>query len=422
MPASKVFFLIKSEIKNIFKHKCSFIVVITEHIRSNFWKYYVFNFLTEFTIFLPYIVYYFQNLGFSLGQIAILQSISAITAFIFEIPSGYIADKIGRKNSLIIGTIIQLSGVFILFGSKNYLMLVIAHMFNGLAWAFVSGADSAFIYESLIFLKRESEYKRIEGKARFFGEMAIIISAILGSLIIGFGVRYTILLTMIGYAILVFVAFSFKEPPREIMERHRLHIEIAGLIVIIKKSLHNKRLLALFCYSFVIMGISSMIFLMYQPYFRATSLPVQYYGYIFAAFSSFAAIAALKAHYIEKKIGVYWSLLLMPLFLACALIGASLVFMWAGFIFFFLRELVRGYITPVLRDHTNKIASSSERATVLSIGSMFARVGFVVISTTFGFLSDDYGIKVMLLATGLVLLLFTVIVPILSKFKYPEIK
>jgi MFS family permease len=390
----------------------------TSRIKSNIWKYYIFSFLTEFTIFLPFIVYYFQELGFSLGQIALLQSISAVTVFIFEIPSGYIADKIGRKNSLIISVILQLAGVIILYASQNYAMLIIAHIFNGLAWAFVSGADSALIYDSLIFLKREGEYKKISGKANFFGEIAIIISAILGSLIVGFGIKQTILLTIFGYTILVFVTFSFAEPPRDTAKKHTLHLEISNLFAVIKKSLHNKKLLGLFLYSFILLGVSSTIFVIYQPYFRATTLPLQYYGYIFAAFSIFAAIAALNAHRIEKKIGAYWSLLLMPLFLAGALIGGSLAFMWAGFMFFFLRELVRGYVYPVLGDYTNKIINSRERATVLSIGSMFARLGFIIILTIFGFLSDNYGLKAVLLSTGIILLLFTIIVPIIIKNKY----
>ena len=389
-------------------------------MKSNIWKYYLFNFLTEFTIFLPFIVYYFQELGFSLGQIAILQGVAAITVFIFEIPSGYIADKIGRKNSLIISTILQLTGVVILYSSQNYLMLIVAHVFNGLAWAFVSGADSALIYDSLLFLKKESEYKKVEGKAKFFGEIAIIISAILGSLIVAFGIRQTILLTLIGYTALVFVTLSFTEPPREITEKHKVHVEISNLFAIVKNSLHNKRLLGLFCYSFIVLGVSGTIFIMYQPYFRATTLPLYYYGYVFAAFSLFAAFTSLRAHYIEKKIGVYWSLLLMPLLLVCSLIGGSVVFMWAGFMFFFLRELVRGYIYPVMADYTNKIISSNERATVLSIGSMFARLGLVIIAAIFGFMSDIYGLRIMLLVMGIILFIFTLIVPMLIKNKYHQ--
>jgi hypothetical protein len=46
---------------------------------------------------------------------------------------------------------------------------------------------------------------------------------------------------------------------------------------------------------------------------------------------------------------------------------------------------------------------------------MFSRLGFVVISITFGFLSDNYGLKIMLLAMGMVLLLFTIIIPVIIK-------
>jgi MFS family permease len=269
-------------------------------------------------------------------------------------------------------------------------------------------------------LKREKEYKKVEGKAKFFGEVAIILSAILGSLIVVYGVRQTILLTMISYTLLLFVIFGFKEPPRKIIEKHKIHLEISQLFSIVKKSLYNKKLLGLFCYSFIILGVSNTIFIMYQPYFMATSVPLVYYGYIFAAFSVFAAVAALGAHYIEKKIGIYWSLLLMPILLAASLIGASAVFMWAGFMFFFLRELVRGYIFPVLADYVNQITDSSERATVLSIGSMFSRLGYAIISITFGFLSDNHGLKIMLLIMGLVLILFTIVVPIMLKNKFSD--
>jgi MFS family permease len=393
--------------------------MMNSRMNANIWKYYMFSFLSDFTIFLPFIVYYFQELGFSLGQIALLQSITAITVFVFEIPSGYVADKIGRKNALVLSTLFQLIGLLFLYSSQNYVMLIIAHIFNGLAWAFISGADSAFIYDTLLFLKRETEYKRIEGKAKFFGEIAIILSAILGSLIVAFGIRQTILFTMVGYSVLVFVTFSLKEPPRELCERPKIYDDIAQLVTIIKKSLHNRKLLGLFCFSFVVLGISNTIFVLYQPYFRATFIPLSYYGYIFAAFSIFAAIASLKAHDIEQKLGVYWSLVVMPLFIAFSLIGASFVFIWAGFMFFFLRELVRGYIFPVLTDYTNKITSSSSRATVLSIGSMFSRLGFVIISTSFGFLSDTYGLRIILFSLGVILLLFTVLVPLLINNKYP---
>ena len=76
-------------------------------VESNIWKYQVFIFIEMFMLFLPYIVFYFQQLGFNLSTIMIIIGTFSFVTFIFEIPSGYIADRIGRKNSII------LSGVFV---------------------------------------------------------------------------------------------------------------------------------------------------------------------------------------------------------------------------------------------------------------------------------------------------------------------
>lgn len=381
-----------------------------KEMNSNIWKYYAFNFLNMFTIFMPYIYYYFQELGFALGQIAILQSSMAVTLFIFEIPSGYIADKFGRRNSLILGALFQIASVIILYTAESFYPLILAHVLLGISISFVSGADSALIYDTLLTMKRESLYKKIEGKAKFFGEIAVIIAAILGSLLIRFGIKQTILFTLVAYIVLLIVTCTLREPARHRpIEKVPMYREFAQIFSIVKRSLKNTKLLGLFIYSFIILGVSNTIFIMYQPYFRATNLPLYMYGIIFAIFSIFTAVTALKAHEIENKLGVYRSLILMPVFLVISLIGAGIAFVWFGFILFFFREAVRGFVIPVLGDYTNKLIASNERATVLSIGSMFARLGFVIISIAFGFLSDSYGLKIMFISTGIALLIFTLI-------------
>ena len=160
-------------------------------------------------------------------------------------------------------------------------------------------------------------------------------------------------------------------------------------------------------YTFIILGVSNTIFTFYQPYFRATDLPLSTYGIIFAVFSIFTAISALHVQEVEKKLGVYRSLLIMPIFLALSLLGASL-FVWWGFIFFFFREAVRGFVFPILHDYTNKLTLSTDRATVLSIGGMFGRLGLAVISTSFGFLSDTLGLQIMFFSLGIIVLAITI--------------
>ncbi len=134
-------------------------------IKSNIWKFNLFSFLFRFIMYLPFIIYYFQDLGFSLTKIALLASAISITLFIFEIPSGYIADRFGRKNSIIASVIFYLISMSILYSATSFFMIAISHVVWGIASSFFSGADSAFLYDTLLVMKKEDTYKKVEGES-----------------------------------------------------------------------------------------------------------------------------------------------------------------------------------------------------------------------------------------------------------------
>jgi MFS family permease len=385
-------------------------------IKSNIWKYYLFSFISVFLLYTPFIIYYFQDLGFSLTRIALLFGAVTVTAITLEIPSGYIADKFGRKKSMLSYVFLQLIAIIILYLATSFSIVLIAHIFLGAAIAFLSGADTAWIYDSLLTLKKEREFKKIEGRAKFFSGLAGVISALTASLIVVYGIPYTILSSIFVYILLLFVTLSFKEPSLHKSRRAAtLKKEFHKFGNIITKSLRNKKLFWLFIYSLVIMGIADTIFINYQPYFRATNVPLYLFGIIFAIFSIVHGLSALKAEAIEKKIGVFGSLLLMPILLICTLLSASMIFLWFGFVFFLLRESARGFFFPVIGDYTHKLTNSKERATVMSIENMFSRVGFAVILLIFGLFSDTYGLQFTFATTGVMLAGFTIFIPFIFK-------
>lgn len=389
-----------------------------KRIKSNIWKYYVFSFFAYFVVFLPYIVYYFQKLGLSLGEVAIINGAMAALVFVFEIPSGYVADRIGRKNSLILSSLLYILALIILYKSTTFTFFFISQIISGIGSAFLSGADSALLYDSLLSLKRENEFKKIYGRSKIFEEIAVILSALVGSWLIIYGFQITVLITGVGHLIMLGALFTIIEPTiHKKLEPLPFRDELQNLFRIVKKSVQDKKLLGLSIYSFIVLGFSNTIFVMYQPYFGATNLPLYAYGLIFAFFSIFTALAAWKVHEIESKLGIFKSLLIMPLFLVLSFIGVSTFFVWWGFIFFIFREFVRGYIFPVIGDYTHKLSQSNERATILSVQNMFSRLGLLFISITFGFFSDAFGLRKIFFAAGIILLIFTIIFIIIFRKK-----
>ncbi|MBD3312898.1 MFS transporter, partial [Candidatus Woesearchaeota archaeon] len=72
-------------------------------LKSNIWKYNTFSFLRNFIFVIPVIAIFFLENGLELRHIMIIEAIYALTAVLLEIPSGYFADRFGRRLSMVLG-------------------------------------------------------------------------------------------------------------------------------------------------------------------------------------------------------------------------------------------------------------------------------------------------------------------------------
>ena len=73
-------------------------------LKHNILKMYLLKGFLWFMVAMPIIVLFFQENGLTLMEVMILQSIYSLTVGITEIPSGYLADYFGRRNSIIFST------------------------------------------------------------------------------------------------------------------------------------------------------------------------------------------------------------------------------------------------------------------------------------------------------------------------------
>ena len=98
------------------------------------------NSLTAGIIFyLPILALYFQQNLFSLTNVALIFSIQALGFVVFQYPTGAVADLIGRKKSMIIGSFLALIGVVILVFSHVLWMFIIYSVLIALGNSFFSG-------------------------------------------------------------------------------------------------------------------------------------------------------------------------------------------------------------------------------------------------------------------------------------------
>ncbi len=181
---------------------------------ANIWKFYIHTFLLNFQLWYPiWIIYLQEERGLTLGQVTLVEVPHLLAIVILQIPAAAIADRWGRRTSLAFGALLSAVGVTLFGLADTYQLILLSYLIWGAAFAFLSGADSAFLYDSLKALGREDQYQRIYGGAWAVLSVASLAGTLLGAPVAAAqGLSFPIVLSGGIAALAVLAALSFTEP------------------------------------------------------------------------------------------------------------------------------------------------------------------------------------------------------------------
>lgn len=370
-------------------------------LKSNIPKLYIIRILRWFMLIMPIVVLFFQSIGLDMQEILILQAVFSVCIVLFEVPSGYFADRVGRKTSIILGIVFGFGGLLTYCFSYGFWGVLLGEIILAIGASFISGSDSAMIYDTLLALDKSNDYTRIEGRYSSLGNFSEGVAAILGGVLATVFLRLPLYIyTGVMFLALPF-AISLTEPPRH--TAHKSISSIKHILQIVKFALiEHTEIKWLILYSALI-GASTLTMVWFiQPYFKLVGLPLEWFGVAWAILQFSVGIFAWFAASLEKFLGRKKSLISL-IFLNCIAFVLIGVFqqLWAiSFIFIFY--FVRGFSTPVIKDYINKLTTSDKRATVLSVKNMVGRLMFAVVGPFIGWANDMYSLRIaMLLSAGI---------------------
>lgn len=316
----------------------------------------------------PIIITYINHVGgMSIPEIYIMEAVVVIGLVVLEIPTGALADLVGRRRVLHWGATMNLANVIFLAFASNPLMIWVSNIFWMIGLALISGADSAFLYDALKREGREAEYKKISGKA--MGDM--FIRAAIGSLFAGFlydvHPRLPIVLSAPFVAVSSFAAFFFPEADRRepYSMKAQLHIMKESVITVFSKA----RLLWITGFTMFICVIGKLWFFTYNPYYEHVGLEVKWYGAVFFAMNVVAWIVSRNAHALEERLGERGSCIAMALATSVPIIVMGAFAALPFVVMTLAQNFVRGYERPFLEHFLHRHVGSENRATVLSVRS-----------------------------------------------------
>ncbi len=369
-------------------------------IASNIWKLYVLQALTQALFIIPIIVLFWQSYGLNLQQIMLLQSGFALTVFVLEIPTGYLADRWGRRNTLILGCCFGFVAYLTYATGQTFWHFLCAEILIGIGSSLLSGTVEAMTYDTLLELGREREYRKVAGNQAFFEFNTEAASGILGGLLGAISLVLPLWLTAIPMACAIFIAVSLQEP-----KRHTLH-EPKHLKAIFRTSAHalfwHPGLRMIIMTFGLISSLSLILFWFFQPYQNLVDVPIALFGITHAVTLVAGAFAAKSVSWFEKRVDDRL-LLIIPAFMT-VICFLSLSLPPAPFllVFFLISRLSWHFVGPLSADLINRMTSSDVRATVLSVRSFFSRLLFVCASPFVGALADARGIPHALFVSGII--------------------
>ena len=351
------------------------------NLEGNINKMYLLKAVKWFMIVMPIIVLFFEKHGLSLTQIMILQATYSFTVAVLEIPSGFFADIYGRRLSLFYGSILTFIGYLIFSFFSGFNEFFIAEILLGIGGSLISGADSALIYDTLLQLKKDEDYTKVEGKNYGIGNISEGIAGVIGGFLAITSLDLPVYIQTFVLFFSIPISYSLVEPESS----YKLAKSIKSIWLVVKETFFEKNKLKWYIIYSSSMGIGTLSIAWFvQPFLIEIETPLFYYGIIWAGLNIITGITSYYSYLFKHKdLLIYISLIMVISFI---LLGYNISMY--GLIFIVFIYLIRGIITPTLRNLININSTSERRATVLSLRSFIIRISFAIIAPILGYITD----------------------------------
>ena len=358
---------------------------------NNVYKVALVQFFSSLYFYLPVLTIYYQRRGLNFVQINSLWGIITAVIFLTEIPTGLIADKIGRKKSVMIALFLQLIGEIAFIFAQNYYQFILISIIAGIGFAFQSGCLQALVYDSLKQDNKESEMKKATGITGAFFQSGHILGALASSLIVAnlapARITFAIILTAVSVFVAFLISFLIKEPTIEYTHQEQSPIKIFTESV---KLIRNNKLLR----RIVWLGVFTTPFVGYlrnfhPPYFDLAGIEARWLGLSLGLGGVIAVMASKYAYKIEEFFGVKVGMLLATLIPGFIYLSMAYVFSPVlSILLFVLNYGSMSLQNPLLADYYNRHIRSEIRATALSTINMISSIYITLIGLLIGWIAD----------------------------------
>ena len=367
----------------------------------------------------PVFAILFLDFGLSLEQFALLNAVWAAAIVLLEVPSGALADIVGRRR-LVIGAAGLMVAEMILLclaprGNPTLLFLFFLanRILSGAAEAAASGADEALAYDALkqagqsekwgLVLERQIRYQAIGyvaamtiGAAVYDPELINRLLAWFGSSLVvdqGHTLRFPLFLTLIMALAALHQALAMKEHAPQVFEPLTAVRKPPNLGEALTLTLRAGRwiLETRFALIVILAGllfdhVIRLLITLNSQYFREIALPEAAFGVIAASFSLLGVFVPRLARGMADRNTPSFNFGVLAAITVLGLAGTAFFIPYWGLLPLTMLYSVMVFNQFFTSHYLNRITPSAERATVLSFKGLSYNVGYGLVGIAYALL------------------------------------
>ncbi len=393
---------------------------------KQYYKFCSYGFLKNLRFFEPFFIIYFMSKGISFLEIGILYAVREIAINIFEIPSGIIADALGRRKTLASSFLIYIIAFITFYIYSSFLLFVFAMLFYALGDAIRSGINKAMIVDYLKRTNQISNKVEYYGHTRSWSQFGSAISSLAGGVLLFFNKNLDaiFLFSIIPYLVDFVNVLSY---PKYLDEQKSKHLATKESIKFITTSFaqafKQKALIHSLINSAIYSGYYKAIKDFIQPFlkFLIISIPMFLYlsndektalflGLIYFVIFLFNSFVSRRASKIENLFHSQTAFLNFTLLLGIVVGLASGVLMEyfnsaLAVILFIIVLSIENSRKPSGVANITDNSNDEIHAGILSVQSQLASLFAATIMVSIGFLADTFSLGIGIIMCSLVILL-----------------
>ena len=350
-------------------------------MKKNLYIMYAIGLLQGMVFYSPIATLYRQTQGVTVFQITVIESISLALGILLEIPWGIVADKIGYRKTMVFCCRLSFASKLVFWKATGFGGFLAERIMLSVVLAGFSGVDSSILYLSC----GGTDSQKVFGIYNSLGMAGLLIAAAVFSVFVGNNYALTGLLTVISYGLAALLSLGLTE----MMPLKSQEAQPEPFSVTLRKTFENPSLL-LFLVAAALLSETHQTITVFlnQLQYERCGLPSSAIGFIYIIATLLGLLGVYSAS-VTKRLGIRSSVLLLCglAIASCLALGLSR-YAIPSVVGVFLLRISNTLFEPIQVELQNRQIKSANRATALSIHTMFMDSIAIGTNVVFGALAD----------------------------------